>query len=119
MEDQTVFIRFALILEAYLRGCGFYMDELIRQNEVISKLADVALSIKRVKSFAERKERLESGLSSISWHGSFSLPLNPQMDAKCLTPNQCRYMDSKKVILMTLYLNHLLIYPLNSFIHGM
>ena len=99
MEQPEVSVRFALLLEAYLRGSPLHTDELIKQNTVMQKLTETALAIKgyylnleilfkvwltfpspfhRVKGGAEKKEVLVNKLSKLSLPDGFQLALNPK-----------------------------------------
>lgn len=97
MEDATVSLRFALLLEAYLRGASFHMDDLVKQNDVMLKLCGVADSIKRVKTTAEKKETLQVELDQCRLPTPFSLSLDPKLETGSLILEKCKYMDSKKV----------------------
>ena len=105
MEDPTVMLRFALLLEAYLRGCGHYMDNLIKQNDVLVNLSDVALSIKRVKTVQERKDVLEYELQKANLPSSFELALDPKVELSGVLTDRCKYMDSKKLPLWCVFSN--------------
>jgi phosphatidylinositol-4,5-bisphosphate 3-kinase len=105
MEDPSVSLRFAILLEAYLRGCGSYMDELIKQNDVLNKLSEVAMSIKRVKTSMERKEVLSYQLNRAFLPPSFQVVLNPKYEANRLIQEKCKYMDSKKLPLWCVFGN--------------
>jgi len=97
MEQSDISLRFALLLEAYLRGSLQHMEELIKQNSVITKLVDVANAIKNVKGKDERKEVLVNKLKGLKLPDQFQLALNPKVEAAELIVEKCKYMDSKKV----------------------
>jgi phosphatidylinositol-4,5-bisphosphate 3-kinase catalytic subunit alpha/beta/delta len=97
MDDPTVSLRFALLLEAYLRGCGVFMDDFARQTDVLTKLSDAATAIKRVKTGIERKEVLHQELIRMNLPSNFQLALDPRLEGKGLRIEKCKYMDSKKV----------------------
>ena len=73
------------------------MDDLIRQNDVVSKLGDTALAIKRVKAANERKDTLQTELKSAILPSSYLIPLDPKLEASQIVIEKCKYMDSKKV----------------------
>ena len=104
VEQPAVSIRFALLLEAYLRGAGSYLDDLSRQNLVLTRLSDIALAIKSVKS-SERKEVLTSKLAGTQLPETFQLAVMPQQEASSLIVEKCKYMDSKKLPLWLVFQN--------------
>ena len=105
MEDPSVSVRFGLMLEAYLRGSGTFMEDLVKQSDVISKLVEVANVIKNVKSNQERKEALNIELSKISIPSEFQISLDVRMQAKALKVDKCKFMDSKKLPLWCVFEN--------------
>jgi hypothetical protein len=84
-------------MEAYLRGCGVFMDDFAKQTDVLTRLSDVATAIKRVKTASERKEVLTSEIARMNLPTTFQIALDPKMEAKGLIQEKCKYMDSKKV----------------------
>lgn len=102
MDDPTCSLRFALLLEAYLRGCGSYLDELIRQADLLGRLNDVSQLVKRSKP-QERVRVLETELSKINFNANFQIPLDPRFESTGLVVEKCRFMDSKKVCFMYLF----------------
>ncbi len=96
MDDAAVSLRFAVLLEAYLRGCGRVFDDLIRQVGAVTALQSVAGAVKQAKP-ADRKEALQNALSTCGLPNQFQLALSPKMTARGLMADKCRYMDSKKV----------------------
>jgi phosphatidylinositol-4,5-bisphosphate 3-kinase len=101
MDDPAVSLRYALLLEAYLRGSGHCMDDLFRQNDVLTKLGEVANAIKRAKTTAERKDVLAAELKRMSLPNQFQLPLDPKFEMNGLDIEKCKFMDSKKVRLVS------------------
>lgn len=97
MDEPSVSLRFALLLEAYLRACGGFMKDLINQSEVMIKLTDTATAIKRCRFTAERKEILAEETSRMQLPASFQLPLDSKFECKGLVRSKVKYMDSKKV----------------------
>lgn len=97
MDDPSISLRFAVMLEAYLRGAGSYMDNLIRQNEVMFKLTDIAQQLKKAKTPQERKEILTKELESGGFPSHFTIPLDPKYEATDFVVSKCKVMDSKKV----------------------
>ena len=96
MHVPEISERYGLLQEAYLYGCGPYLNELIKQNEVLNSLQSVANHIKGVNS-SERKEILIQKLKEIQLPPSFQLPLDSTWEAKGLIYEKCKYMDSKKL----------------------
>lgn len=104
MESPDVAIRFALYLEAYLRGAGLYLDDLEKQSMVLSKLGDIATAIKGVKG-NERRDVLTTKLAQLQLPDVFQLALTPKMEARALMVDKCKYMDSKKLPLWLVFQN--------------
>ena len=105
MEQPEVSVRFALLLEAYLRGSQLDTDELIKQNNVMQKLLETALAIKTVKGAYDKKEVLHNRLSKLSLPEGFQLSLNPKLQARSLIIEKCKFMDSKKLPLWLVFEN--------------
>jgi len=80
MHQLDIQVRFALLLEAYLRGAPAHMETLQTQNTALSALYNAATTIKGVKS-AERADVLAAELSKIKFPPSFQIALNPRYDA--------------------------------------
>ena len=79
MHQADIQLRYALILEAYLRGAPAHMEDLAQQNNVLNSLLKVANHIKTVKS-AERFDVLSANLKELKFPSSFQLALNPRWD---------------------------------------
>jgi len=89
-----------------LRGSPAHTDELIKQNNVMTKLSETAMAIKNVKGSNEKKEVLQSKLSKLNLPDSFQMALNPKLEAKSLIIEKCKYMDSKKLPLWLVFENN-------------
>lgn len=59
LQSQSLSLRFGLILEAYCRGLGPYLKDLIRMVEALDKLTTLTDSIKKERSQDSPKERLK------------------------------------------------------------
>jgi phosphatidylinositol-4,5-bisphosphate 3-kinase len=71
-------IRFTLILEAYCRGCGPYLNELLKQTDAVSKLETLSqlvkerkeeLCMQELRHNMKKLEQFESPLDSAHWLG--------------------------------------------------
>ena len=104
MHVPEISERYGLLLEAYLHGCGNYLQELIKQNEILQGLESVANHIKTVPS-SDRREILISKLRDIELPDKFQLPLDPTWEAQSFVYEKCKYMDSKKLPLWLVMTN--------------
>mmetsp|Transcript_5538 Transcript_5538/g.8474 ORF Transcript_5538/g.8474 Transcript_5538/m.8474 type:complete len:427 (-) Transcript_5538:26-1306(-) len=96
--------RYAILLEAYLRGCGRKRQELKKQNEVLNQLVGVANTLKDTRP-AERIKVLREGISKINFPKSFQMPLDQRWEASKVIIPKCKYMDSKKLPLWLVFEN--------------
>ena len=105
VEEPDVTVRFSLLLEAYLRGCGAHRDALIKQNDLLVQLIRAAEAIKTVKDPA-RLELLRSMLGKLTLKGGATqVLLNPKWSVSGLKLDKCKYMDSKKLPLWLVFEN--------------
>nr|XP_033781758.1 phosphatidylinositol 4,5-bisphosphate 3-kinase catalytic subunit gamma isoform-like [Geotrypetes seraphini]XP_033781759.1 phosphatidylinositol 4,5-bisphosphate 3-kinase catalytic subunit gamma isoform-like [Geotrypetes seraphini]XP_033781760.1 phosphatidylinositol 4,5-bisphosphate 3-kinase catalytic subunit gamma isoform-like [Geotrypetes seraphini] len=94
--------RFAVILEAYLRGCeNSILQEFHKQVQVVEKLSRVATEIK--KSLPETGDlpsnaaaQLQKMLQSIDLPPNFKVPFDPRIQAGEILLDKCKVMASKK-----------------------
>ncbi|KAF2072204.1 hypothetical protein CYY_006485 [Polysphondylium violaceum] len=105
MHTPEIEERYGLLLEGYLRSCGSHRQELIKQNQVLKSLYQVAMQVKNTNGSSERRKVLGEGLSKIKFPDTFQLPLDPRWEAKGLIIDKCRYMDSKKLPLWLVFEN--------------
>ncbi|KAI3637772.1 hypothetical protein MIR68_004421 [Amoeboaphelidium protococcarum] len=105
IENAKVTHKFALYAEAYLRGCGMFMDDLIQQSDVMTCLSDLSLCVRTVKSNSDRKEAFQRGLNNLRLPERFSLPIDPRLETTGLLNNKCKFMDSKKLPLWCVFTN--------------
>ncbi|KAL1790737.1 phosphatidylinositol 4,5-bisphosphate 3-kinase catalytic subunit gamma isoform [Sigmodon hispidus] len=97
--------RFAVILEAYLRGCGVAMlQDFTQQVQVIEMLQKVTIDIKSLSAekydvssqvISQLKQKLET-LQNSSLPQSFRVPYDPGLKAGTLVIEKCKVMASKK-----------------------
>ncbi|XP_039617126.1 phosphatidylinositol 4,5-bisphosphate 3-kinase catalytic subunit gamma isoform [Polypterus senegalus] len=97
--------RYAVILEAYLRGCGEAMlQDFKKQVEVTKALQKVAKEIKTVSAekydvsaqvVYQLRQKLEK-LQSTGFPDNFKVPYDPGVRAGQLVIEQCKVMASKK-----------------------
>lgn len=94
--------RFAVILEAYLLGCGQSMLEgFLKQVQVVESLQKVVIDIKKIipeKSDlpANAALKLQEMLRSISLPKDFLVPYDPRIRAGEIMVEKCKVMASKK-----------------------
>lgn len=106
IENPEVSVKFAVLLEAYLRGCGsYYVEKYVDQILGLSALNDVSLAIKKVKSSQERREVLKSKFQKVTLPKIIQLALNPRLEVKGLVAEKCKFMDSKKLPLWCVFSN--------------
>ncbi|XP_066554311.1 phosphatidylinositol 4,5-bisphosphate 3-kinase catalytic subunit gamma isoform [Amia ocellicauda] len=94
--------RFAVILEAYLLGCGQSMlDSLLKQVQVVDCLHRVATDIKKI--FPEKSDlppnaacTLQEMLQNYSLPQDFQVPYDPRIVAGTIILENCKVMASKK-----------------------
>ncbi|XP_056312148.1 phosphatidylinositol 4,5-bisphosphate 3-kinase catalytic subunit gamma isoform isoform X1 [Danio aesculapii] len=97
--------RYAVILEAYLRGCGEEMlQDFRKQVEITEALQKVAREIKQMSAekydisaqvVFQLRQKLE-GLQVLGLPDSFKVPYDPGLRAGSLVIEQCKVMASKK-----------------------
>jgi hypothetical protein len=68
--------RYGLLLEMYLRGCGAQRDDLLRQLDLVLKLAKVSDAVKDVP-LSRRKAEVQRLLRTLELPPTFQLPLDP------------------------------------------
>lgn len=97
--------RFAVILEAYLRGCGKAMlQDFTKQVQVTEILHKVTMEIKSISAekydvtsqvITQLRQKLEK-LQGSNLPESFRVPYDPGMRAGALIVEKCKVMASKK-----------------------
>ncbi|XP_037386743.1 phosphatidylinositol 4,5-bisphosphate 3-kinase catalytic subunit beta isoform isoform X6 [Pygocentrus nattereri] len=115
----AVSVQFALILEAYCRGCIPHIEVLKKQVEALSKLKAVneliklgTIKAKNKTKEAQLKEAMMKCLRQTGFIETLSdlhSPLNPQVLLGGVNVEKCRYMDSKMKPLWIVYHNKLLV----------
>eukprot|EP01133_Synstelium_polycarpum_P007425 gene7425-8686_t len=85
--------RYLLVLETYLRGCGDERHELVKQMEVVTKLAAIARLVKETPA-TRRKQILHDELSRVSWPNTFHLPTSASSEACGIIVSECKWLDS-------------------------
>lgn len=68
MHETSIRLRFGLILEAYCRGCGAFLRNLLKQLEALDKLAKLS---DKMKSDFMREVSMFSKLSPQEYDFSF------------------------------------------------
>ncbi|XP_073678770.1 phosphatidylinositol 4,5-bisphosphate 3-kinase catalytic subunit gamma isoform [Garra rufa] len=94
--------RMAVILEAYLLGCGKAMlTEFQRQVQVVNCLHDVALTVKvlypdRTDLPSTAPQKLQELLEECNLPSDFQVPFDPRVRAGSIILKDCKVMASKK-----------------------
>jgi hypothetical protein len=96
--------RYGLLLEEYLKNCGGYRRDLLKQNGIIDQLTRIANLIKETKK-SDMLTVLRSELSKLAHPPKFKLPLSPRLEVKGVIPEKCKVMDSKKLPLWLVFEN--------------
>uniref|UniRef100_A0A671T363 phosphatidylinositol-4,5-bisphosphate 3-kinase n=1 Tax=Sinocyclocheilus anshuiensis TaxID=1608454 RepID=A0A671T363_9TELE len=112
MYMPAVSVHFALILEAYCRGCIPHIEVLKKQVEALNKLKAVSELIKlgTIKTKTKQAHLKEAMMTCLRQTGfietlsDLQSPLNPNI----LLAGRCKYMDSKMKPLWIVYNNKLL-----------
>jgi len=105
MYIPTIRVRYGVLLEAYLRGCGEYRGEFEKQLNVLKPLEKVAMLIKETPKEGRMKV-LVDGLAKIKFPASgVQLPIDPRFVVNGLIVPKCKYMDSKKLPLWLVFKN--------------
>lgn len=116
MYMPAVSVHFALILEAYCRGCIPHIEVLKKQVEALSKLKAVNELIKlgTIKTKTKQAHLKEAMMTCLRQTGFIETlsdlhsPLNPNILLAGVHVERCKYMDSKMKPLWIVYNNKLL-----------
>uniref|UniRef100_A0A8C1QU34 phosphatidylinositol-4,5-bisphosphate 3-kinase n=1 Tax=Cyprinus carpio TaxID=7962 RepID=A0A8C1QU34_CYPCA len=116
MYMPAVSVHFALILEAYCRGCIPHIEVLKKQVEALSKLKAVNELIKlgTIKTKTKQAHLKEAMMTCLRQTGfietlsNLHSPLNPNILLAGVHVERCKYMDSKMKPLWIVYHNKLL-----------
>jgi phosphatidylinositol-4,5-bisphosphate 3-kinase len=107
MHLTTVRLRFGLILEAYCRSCGLYLQSLCKQVEAVEKLIKLSDMLKEEREDGQQRV-LRSQLKSADYMEalqSFPSPLNYSHILGDLMIEQCDVKSSKKRPLFLVWKN--------------
>uniref|UniRef100_A0A673HQ78 phosphatidylinositol-4,5-bisphosphate 3-kinase n=1 Tax=Sinocyclocheilus rhinocerous TaxID=307959 RepID=A0A673HQ78_9TELE len=112
----SVSVHFALILEAYCRGCIPHIEVLKKQVEALNKLKAVSELIKlgTIKTKTKQAHLKEAMMTCLRQTGfietlsDLQSPLNPNILLAGVHVERCKYMDSKMKPLWIVYNNKLL-----------
>ncbi|CAK8686870.1 phosphatidylinositol 4,5-bisphosphate 3-kinase catalytic subunit alpha isoform-like [Clavelina lepadiformis] len=97
MHDNQVALRFGLILEAYCRTCGLYLDQLVRQTEIVEKLVNVNTIFQKDDNVSQKT--LRDHLTKPDYHELLTdntSPLNPAHKLGTLCKDLCEVKSSAK-----------------------
>eukprot|EP01114_Cavostelium_apophysatum_P004665 TRINITY_DN1499_c0_g1_i3.p1 TRINITY_DN1499_c0_g1~~TRINITY_DN1499_c0_g1_i3.p1 ORF type:complete len:1359 (-),score=404.78 TRINITY_DN1499_c0_g1_i3:3-4079(-) len=97
--------RFEMLLEAYLRGCGSFREELLKQTALSENLSSIAAQIKNTKDDKRRKAIILKELSSLKLPKFFQVTINPTYYANGFVLDKCKYYESKTTPLRLVFEN--------------
>jgi phosphatidylinositol kinase/protein kinase (PI-3 family) len=102
LGDPALSVRYGLILEAYLLGCGSVQIEMHQKQIVVSKqLSQLANIVRQVKK-EKRGDALFTELHKLRLPDSFVLPLHPSLECNGINISGCKILKS---FLSPLYLS--------------
>ena len=105
MHVPSVRVRYGVLLEAYLRGCGEYRGEFEKQLHVLKPLERIAMLIKDTPK-ETRLKVLRAELAKLEFpRTGVQLPIDPRFVVNGLVIEKCKYMDSKKLPLWLSFKN--------------
>ncbi|KAH3743438.1 phosphatidylinositol-4,5-diphosphate 3-kinase [Pelomyxa schiedti] len=104
MHVNTISERYGILLEAFVRGCGTYREELLKQHNLLNELETTARLLK-VTPKEVRLKVLRENLAKIVFPGPIQLPIDPRFAVQGLVLEKCKFMDSKKVPLWLVFVN--------------
>eukprot|EP01118_Nematostelium_gracile_P007972 TRINITY_DN2616_c0_g1_i1.p1 TRINITY_DN2616_c0_g1~~TRINITY_DN2616_c0_g1_i1.p1 ORF type:complete len:394 (+),score=94.32 TRINITY_DN2616_c0_g1_i1:2-1183(+) len=93
------------ILETYLRNCGTFREELLKQTSLTDQLITLANAIKQTQGQSKRKAVIARELESIQLSSHFQVTIKPTLVAKGFVIPKCKYMESKTVPLWLVFDN--------------
>ncbi|KAK3592456.1 hypothetical protein CHS0354_001576 [Potamilus streckersoni] len=101
MDQSSIRIRFGLVLEAFCRGCGFFLRTLSRQVEALDKLTKLTCMLKtEVKDdIDEQMKFLHEQLQQPDYQDclqNFTSPLNSSHRLGLISQEECEVKSSKK-----------------------
>ena len=97
MHDSQVALRFGLILEAYCRACGPYLEQLVRQTEIVEKLVNVHTILQKDDTVSQktlREHLLKPDYEELLMNNTS--PLNPACKLGSLCVDICEVKCSAK-----------------------
>lgn len=108
MHQINVRLRFGLILEAYLRGCGNYIKTLSQQVEALDKLTKLTDTLKAEINSDYHMGFLQEQLQQPDYQEvlcNLTSPLYPSQNLGKIRQADCRVMTSKKLPLWLVWDN--------------
>ncbi|KAK2959334.1 putative Phosphatidylinositol 3-kinase 1 [Blattamonas nauphoetae] len=95
IHNKYIAERYGLMLQEYLKGCGFHRHLLREQIGVLTQLVQVAYKV--VASPKDQgKAVMLAEMQNVKFPSRFILPLSPDFEASNLVTDKCRVMVSKK-----------------------
>jgi len=111
LQNPSLFLKLGLILEAYCRGLGPYLKDLIRMVEALDKLTTLTDSIKKDRPQDSSKDRLKFLTEQMRQADytetlqNFLSPLENNVILGDLEVNKCKVFDSAKKPLWLVWKN--------------
>ena len=111
LQSASLSLKLGLILEAYCRGLGPYLKDLIRMVEALDKLTTLTDSIKKERTQDSSKDRMKFLIEQMSQADyiaalqNFMSPLESNTILGTLETDKCRIFDSAKKPLWLVWRN--------------
>eukprot|EP00093_Oithona_nana_P011343 11343.XXX_552124_548884_1 [CDS] Oithona nana genome sequencing. len=111
MQSASLSLKLGLILEAYCRGLGPYLKDLIRMVEALDKLTTLTDSIKKERTQDSAKDRMKFLIEQLRQSDytetlqNFMSPLDNNIILGSLEVDKCRIFDSAKKPLWLVWKN--------------
>jgi hypothetical protein len=88
--------RYHLLLEAYLRLCGPFREDFLKQSAMNNQMSHLASYLKALSDKKKRPHLVEQTLKSIKLAQQPAI-IHPSLRLKSIITDRCKFMDSKTV----------------------
>eukprot|EP01091_Cochliopodium_minus_P009002 TRINITY_DN2134_c2_g1_i2.p1 TRINITY_DN2134_c2_g1~~TRINITY_DN2134_c2_g1_i2.p1 ORF type:complete len:1422 (+),score=367.59 TRINITY_DN2134_c2_g1_i2:21-4286(+) len=95
-NPNKYYVRYKILLEAYIRGCGKQMEDLSQQIDLVQNLREIASIVKNTDT-PNRTLTLYQKLQDLKLPQEFGLPLSPSYRANGIFIKKCKWLDSVTV----------------------
>ena len=103
-NPTTYYVRYKILLEAYIRGCGEQMKDLQQQVTLVRNLREIAATVKNTET-SSRLMTLYNKLNELKLPKEFGLPLGASYRATGIVIEKCKWLDSVTVPLWLAFKN--------------